>query len=271
MRNGLLVFTLERDIIFKIIIQRIIFHLLESSIIRILLPASSAIYPFQFRSILSQQFSAQLRVSSEYTYYAIDRLSAVSYVRLFSFLAFMLFSWFFRSLRKQLTCRVNGVNYYLRPVFEPTGIGLLRYFGTRWYCPLIEDFLSNKTVAHDGIRARFFTRRLLFFDSQKRPIIKTSFYLWRGESFTGRYLCGFVHAARRSREVRIRHARESRSYQKLAFVKSRSRTKFKTTFRLSHRGSYFTAMISVGRGKRTAKRKDMCAPLRLSKAGWTRT
>ena len=50
-----------------------------------------------------------------------------------------------------------------------------------------------------------------------------------------------------------RHARESHSYRKLPFVKSRSGTKFKATFHLSRRESYFAAMLSVGCFERFAK------------------
>lgn len=72
-----------------------------------------------------------------------------------------------------------------------------------------------------------------------------------------------MHAIKGSREAR-RHARESRSYRKLAFVKSRSETKFKATFRLSHRESCFTAVLLVGRLKRSAAKGACEAKRRTS-------
>lgn len=73
---------------------------------------------------------------------------------------------------------------------------------------------------------------------------------------------GMLSLRIRARNKKIERGEKTRTRitltQKLAFVKSRSRTKFKTTFCLSPRESYFTGMVGcLVRGERTTKQKDV--------------
>lgn len=142
-------------------------------------------------------------------------------------------------------------------VLEPTGTWLLRYFGTR------DDITTGFIEASLAAFAALHARKLVFFDSRNRPIIKTSFYLWRDESFTGRYLRGLCSRNKkrtaRGEKTRKRFALVS---EILASVKLRSGLRnLKRHFIYHAENLLLHAMLSLGCSERFATK----GRVRLSK------